>query len=741
MASKKNHSVGGMLKDTFANIGRVLAALLMVGIITGCIVASVLTVYVLRYINSDEQLNLEDFTLKYTTIIYAQDPQTGEPYELQRLQTAENRIPVPLDQIPDHMVDALIAIEDKRFMEHQGVDWKRTFGAFVNMFIPIYSSQQGGSTITQQLIKNMTGDDDLRVERKVQEIFRALNLEKRYSKEQILEAYLNTVYYSNSAYGVQAAANTYFRKDVSELTLAESAAIIGITQFPGKYDPFVNPEHNKKRQEQVLFQMLDQKKIMQEEYDQAVAEELHFQRDAAYAGVNPTYSYFVDHVIEEVIADLMAEKGYTYEFAQRMVNGGGYRIYATVDQQMQQYVEDFYSDAANFPQTVLNEEYPQSACVITDPNGKLLALAGGIGEKKGMREFDRATQSFRQCGSAIKPIAAYLQAFENDIITWSTVVDDHPITIKDEATGQMISWPVNFQRTYEGPMTIDKAIQQSRNTIPAQLVKMMGEKRVFNFLHDKLGMKSLIDRQVINGQVMSDINLSGMALGGLTHGVTPLEMAGAYQIFANGGYYTDPYAYTKVLDANGDVILEKDTTSRRVISAETATVLNKLLQRVTAGPWGTGTPAKFSAMPVAGKTGTSTDDKDQWFMGVTPYYVSAFWLGYDEPERIRYTYYPPPLLYKSVMGKLHEGLEIKQFPAWGDVVEQSYCVESGELALETCPTTAVGWYKKSYQPGTCTLHSGLTDSQDLDEMDDRERSSSRTTRKSKSGLTIIENQD
>jgi penicillin-binding protein 1A len=274
---------------------------------------------------------------------------------------------------------------------------------------------------------------------------------------------------------------------------------------------------------------------------------------------------------------------------------------------------------------------------------------------------------------------------------------------------------------------------------------MLSPRRVFDFLHDKLGMDSLIERQVINGQVMSDINLSGMALGGLTHGVTPLEMAGAYQIYGNGGYFTKPYSYTRVLDANGDVVLERDTTPRRVISAETATIINKLLQRVTTGPWGTGTPAKFSTMPVAGKTGTSSDDKDQWFIGVTPYYVAAFWMGYDEPERISYTYYPPPLLYKSVMGHLHEGLEVKQFPVWGNVVEKTYCTETGDLALDTCPSTAVGWYKASYLPGTCTKHSGITDSKDLDDLDDddddRTSSTSRSVRRSRSGLLIIENED
>ncbi|MBE6907390.1 MAG: penicillin-binding protein [Ruminococcaceae bacterium] len=750
MGSHKKRTAGSAVKDTFANIGRVLAALIMVGIITGCIVAAVLTVYVLRYINSDEQINLTDLKLNYTTILYADDPATGEPYELKRLHYEQNRIWVPYDQIPEHMVDALIAIEDKRFWQHHGVDWKRTTGAFVNLFVPIYPTQAGGSTITQQLIKNITGDDAFRIERKVQEIFRALNLEKHYSKEQILEAYLNTVYYSNSCYGVQAAANTYFGKDVSELTLAESASIIGITQFPGKYDPFAYPEYNKERQEDILYQMLDQGMITQEEYDDAVEEKLVFQKDVAYQAINSTQNYFIDHVIEEVLADLQSEKGFTRQYATQQLYSGGYRIYTTMDEKMQNYVEEFYSDVANFPR-VSNETYPQSACVITDLNGRVLALAGGIGEKEYDRSFNRATQALRQCGSSIKPIAAYLQGIENDVITYSTVIEDSPITLPDGT-----KWPSNYYGSYLGPSTVDTAIQKSINTIPVKIIEMVTPRRAFDFLKDKLGFDSLVEREVVNGQVVGDVNLSSMALGGMTHGVTVMEMAGAYQIYGNGGYFTKPYAYTKVLDANGDVVLEKDTTPRRVISAETATIVNKLMQRVTRGPMGTGAAAPFSAMPVAGKTGTSSEDIDQWFLGVTPYYVGAFWMGYDNddgvPQTIRYTGlpYPPPLLYKSVMGHLHEGLEVKQFPVWGDVVEKTYCAESGELAVDGCTKTLTGWYKSTNIPPECSLHSGIVDSKDLDDIDDLDDLDSdgiiyrdkngKVIRRSRSGL-IIANDD
>ncbi|WP_288234833.1 transglycosylase domain-containing protein [uncultured Anaerotruncus sp.] len=750
MGSRKDKKGGGVIRGTLANIGRVIAALIMVGIITGCIIASVLTVYILRYINSDEEIRLSDLNLRYSTILYTEetDPETGEPKVLQQLQTTENRIWVSLDKIPKHMQEAVVAIEDQRFWTHQGVDWKRTFGAFVNMFIPIYPTQAGGSTIDQQLIKNITGDNEVRIERKVQEIFRALNLEKRYSKDQILEAYLNTIYFNNGAYGVQAAANTYFGKDVSELSVAEAASIIGITNAPGAYNPLAHPEANKRRQENILFAMHEQGYLTDKEYEEALNEKLEFKTEFAASRVNPVYSYFTDYVIDQVIDDLMEQYGYTNQVAQQMVTSGGLRIYTTVDERVQDIVTNFYSDVKNFP-TVTNEgEYPQSAAAILDPNGKIIALAGGIGEKRGMREFNRATDAYRQCGSSIKPISAYLQAVERDVVTWSTKIDDGPVDLGTHTL-------VNHYSGYLGPITVDEALQRSTNTVPYKLIQQIGPKTSFDFLTEKLDMYSLVDRKVTDSGIKSDIDVFPMALGGLTDGVSPLEMAGAYQIFANGGYFTRPYAYTRVLDADGNPILERDTTPRRVITPETATIINRLMQRVTTGPHGTGgrAPWNSASFPVAGKTGTTDDDKDQWFIGDTPYYVCAIWMGYDEPERIRYTgvWYPPPEVYRTLMQQVHEGLEPKQFPIWGDVQQAEYCTESGDLAGDSCATTATGWYKTTNMPPVCTYCDAIG-AEDLDDRrssddddDDRGRSSSSKSggliRRSPSGLRIIDNDD
>ncbi len=712
--AKRKRTVGQIIGGIIGNFFRMIAILIMVGIITGCIVASVLTVYILRYMNAEEQISLDNLDMRYTTILYAND-ENDQPYELQRLQTMENRIWVNYDSIPKYMRDALVAVEDKRFWEHSGVDWQRTVGSFINMFIPIYPSNAGGSTLHQQLIKNLTGDDAYRVDRKLREIFRAINLNKNYTKEQVMEAYLNTVYYSNNCYGVQAAANVYFGKDVKDLSLAESASIIGITQFPGKYDPFVHPDYNKNRQEDILYLMQEQGYINNEEYEAALNEKLDFKKEEAYSHISPVYSYFVDHVINQVLEDLQLQKGYSYEKAQEMVNSGGLRIYTTVDERIQNIMEDFYSTTDNFP-PIYNAEYPKSASVVLDTSGAIKGVVGDIGKKTGKREYDRATMSRRQPGSSIKPLAAYLQGLENDVITYSSIWDDNPITLPDGTL-----WPRNFQNSYVGPMTIERAIMESRNTIPVKIVKLLGEQRCFDFLHDKLNFYSLVRQEAdAAGNILSDINLSSMALGGMTHGVTPLEMAGGYQIYSNGGYFTTPYAYTEVQDYDNNVLLKRDTTPRRVITAETATIVNKLMQRVTQA--GTGSAARFtnnpsvSTMPVAGKTGTSSEDYDQWFMGVTTYYVGAVWMGYDQNQTIRYMNYPPPIVFSRLMGRIHEELqlEIKEFPIWGDVEQQSFCAKSGELAIAGCPVGGTGWYKKSNPPPPCTYHSGLADTKELD---------------------------
>ena len=674
--------------------------------------------------------------MSFTTILYALDEDTGEYFELQRVQNNENRVWVDYSDIPQCVKDAAVAVEDKRFWQHSGIDLKRTIMAAINYFNPFADDYFGGSTITQQVIKNVTDDKEFDVGRKVREIFRAINLEKNYSKEQILEVYLNTIALGNGQNGVQSASNLYFGKNVSELTPAEAASLIAITQNPTKWNPFTYPENNRERQLMVLEMMHEQQRpdgtpmLTDEEYEEAINQEMVFRTEEYHETLETVQGWFIDTVYAEVQEDLVEKAGYTEAGAKEALRTGGFRIYTTVDAEMQDYLENMYIvGSENSPFTpIRNEEYPESAFVILDLQGQIKAIVGSNREKDGALLFNRATSAVRHPGSTIKPLASYSLAVEYNIIHWSMVWDDSPILLDPE---DMTSWyPKNFYGYYRGPITITEAIQRSTNTIPVKLVQMLTPKTSFDFMRDQLGFQHLVENETRDGFTYTDCALAPMALGALTDGVTPLEMAAAYQMFGNGGLYYEPHSYTKVLDSEGKVILENKAVPRRVISAETATVMNKLLQRVTEASPGTGTPAKFSQMPIAGKTGTSDEDYNQWFIGVTPYYVGVCYLGYDEMETINYSgySYPPPLIWKNVMAPIHADLPVIDFPVSPNVVAKTYCLETGKLAGPNCTQTGTGWYKTTYLPEECDGHGAVEDidlNDDDDTDDDRVASPSR----------------
>ncbi|HWP50688.1 MAG TPA: transglycosylase domain-containing protein [Clostridia bacterium] len=691
--------------------GKIFAVIIMIGIITGCIVASVLTVYVLNTLDASDRVELDNVKMSFTTIIYAKKEDSDEYFEMQRVQNNENRIWIDYSDIPQSLKDAAVAVEDKRFWSHSGIDIKRTVAAVVNYANPFAQDMFGGSTITQQVIKNVTNDNEFDVGRKVREIFRAINLEKNYSKEQILEVYLNTIALGNGQNGVQSASNLYFGKNVSDLTAAESASLIAITQNPTKWNPFSNPEDNHTRQLMILGMMKEQTHpdgtpmLTDEEYEAAISQEMVFKKDEYVQKLDTVQNWFIDTVYDEVRKDLVEKAGYTESGAKEALRTGGFRIYTTVDAEMQDYLEEKYLNPETFP-TIRNKEYPESAFVILDFNGEIKAIVGSNREKTGALVFNRATSAVRHPGSTIKPLASYSLALEYGMINWSMIWEDSPIQLDPEDPESL--YPKNFYNSYKGPITITEAIQRSANTIPVKLVQMLSPRTSFNFLRDSLGFKNLVESEAKNGKVYTDVALAPMALGALTNGVTPLEMAGAYQIFGNGGLYTAPHSYTKVIDSEGNIILENKAVPKRVISQETATIMNKLLQRVTAAAPGTGTNAHFpgSDMPIAGKTGTSDNDYNEWFIGVTPYYVGVCYLGYDEMENINYSgyYYPPPLIYRNVMAPIHANLPVIGFTDSPNVVERTYCTESGLLASDKCTSTAVGWYRLDALPEVCTLH-------------------------------------
>lgn len=714
-------SAGKILKELGSVFFRTLATMFFVMVITGCIVACVMTVYIVGFLDDESDLDLNSLEMNYTSILYVQDKSTGEYMELNRLHGEENRIWVDYENIPDHLINAAIAGEDRRFKEHQGVDWKRTLYATVTHFLK--GGTQGGSTITQQLIKNITGEKDFSVERKIKEIFRALSLEKSNSKDQIMEAYLNSIHLGWNTDGVQAAANLYFGKDVSQLSIAESAALIAITQNPSKRELFNHEENNRERREWILGQMLEQGYITQAEYNQAMAEQIQVVTydNSSDTTQKATLSYFEDYVLEEVIQDLMDKYGYTYEMAEDKVLKGGYRIYTTMDKDIQDYLDVAFADqdAENsiFP-TVRGynlktfsfvEEQPDAAMVIMEPNGKLVGIAGGRGEKEGDRILNLATKGVRQPGSSIKPLSVYAPAMDFDMIYWSKIFDDNPVELASENSAFTSDWPINHYGTYMGDVTVDYAIRRSTNTVAVRVLQLLTPQVSYDFMVNQLHFTTLVGSGANN-----DVDRAPLGLGALTNGVTVMEMTAAYQIFDNGGLYYEPYSYSVVYDSEGNVVLEQNPTPQRVISEDSAEVMNKLLQRVVNGAQGTGGTAKFGSMPVAGKTGTTNNDVDQWFMGMTPYYVGGVWFGYSDDSniQIRYSSYPPPIIWKRVMQHIHEGLEVKQFPTSGKVVEMTYCTESGEIATSACPNTETGWYKESNIPGTCVKHLGSVESEE-----------------------------
>lgn len=632
-----------------------------------------------------DALNIEDIdlSLNLSSYVYCIDPDTGEYVEFERLYGEDNRVWADLEDIPVHVQHAAIAIEDERFYDHNGVDImstiKATFGYVFNS-----STARGGSTITQQLVKNLTGDSEKKISRKVQEMARAIKLEKELSKDEILELYLNTIYLSQGCNGIQSASKFYFGKNVSELTIAEGACLVGITQYPSLYDPLTNPDKNKEKQKLVLNKMLELEYISDAEYNEAISQELVFVGDKN-SGTSKQ-SYFVDQIIEEVINDLQQEYGYTEAVAANLLYNGGLKIYTTVDPEIQRIAEDVFSNLDNL--AAGPNGTPQASMCVMDPyTGEVKAIIGGFGEKEGSRTKRRATDNKnfpRQPGSTIKPISVYAPAIEQGLIKPGNIFEDKPITFG--------SWsPKNYYSGFKGKVTVKYAIDQSINTVPVQILQQLGIDVSYEFMTKKLGVTSLVS---------SDKNLPALALGGLTNGISNMELTAAYSAFVNDGKYNTPITYTKVVDSNENVILENKSKNNVAMKSSTARTMNGLLYSVCNSSTGTGTPARFSsAYTTAGKTGTTDDDRDRWFVGYTPYYCAAVWVGYDTNETLSFYGSNPAIpLWRKVMEEVHR---VKNLPAKSfnytpiSVIEPSesldllICVDSGLKATENCPVESL----------------------------------------------------
>ena len=637
-------TVGSTIGGVFKVLGTILLIFILSALLFGCIFAY----YVKSTITPNINISLDDFSVKQSSsILY--EASDGNWQQLIELSGSEKRIWVDYNDIPQYMEQAVISIEDKRFYTHKGVDWYRSVGAFFNMFLGM-RNDFGGSTITQQLIKNLTKQDDVTVQRKLLEIFQALELEKKYDKQDIMQWYLNVVYYGEGSYGVQAAAQTYFGKDIQNLDLAECAAIAGITNLPTYYDPFYSLANNKERQEIILHEMYKQGYITKEECDAAIAEELQFVRGEEYTYTQETYTYYEETVIADVIHDLMEEKGINEIAAKQLVYNGGYQIYCCMKPDIQQKVDAIYQNLDALPHSYSNPtgQQLQSGIVVMDPHtGEVVALEGGTGSKTINFGLNRAVDTKRPAGSSFKPVAIYGPATEYGIITPSTLVLDEP-----DQTLKGTSWfPANSGNAYYGVVTIAEALKRSLNTVSAQILDKLTPRASYDFLTQKLGFTSLIQ---------ADCDYAPLSLGQLTNGVTVREMAQAFSAFDNEGVFTYARTYTKVTDSNGNIVLDNAPDTIQAFSANTAHIMSYMLKGAVDG--GTGTEARLSNVPVAGKTGTTTDSRDRWFVGYTPYYCAAVWTGYDTPAVMNFSGNPASQIWRSVMASVSEGQEYQEFP-------------------------------------------------------------------------------
>lgn len=684
--AKKQKREPGMPGIFFRRFGKVLGTILLVGAISLVIFACIFTAYLRNYLMPQVSFSLDSFRLNQTSVIYYQDKSTGEYQALQNLYGEENRIWASYKDIPTNLVYATVAIEDKRFFQHSGVDWLRSMKASANLFLG-GSSTYGASTVTQQLVKNLTNDNEVTVRRKLVEIFRALEMEKQYSKEDIMEWYLNTIYLGEQSYGVRTAAYTYFGKDVSELDLAECASLIAITNNPSIFDPYISEKtkaKNKERQTDILYEMWQQGYITENEYQNAKNEELQFQYadSSSETGDNSDYySYFVDQVIRDVVNDLANATGYDTEVINRMILGGGYQIYSTIDVDVQNAAEEVYEDLDNIPKTDSTYQQLQSGIVIIDnETGDIAAIVGGVGQKEGSLTLSRATQSLLSPGSTIKPLAVYAPALEMGLITPATVYDDTPFTFGSSP------WPKNEDDTYHGLTNILTAMKRSTNTVAVKVLDDVGLDYAYHYAVNDMHLDTLVDEYELNGVNYTDKSYWSLALGGMVRGVTIRDLTAAYASIENKGTYREARTYTKVLDSDGNVVLDNTQSSNENMSEKTAYYLTYMMEETVKD--GTGQEAQVPGIDTAGKTGTTSDDKDRWFAGYTGYYTGVVWCGYDQPQEVVLEddsiENPASVLFNKVMTKVHEGKQNKAFEKPTSVIDVEVCQDSGNLVNDWC---------------------------------------------------------
>ena len=743
-------------------IGRTIATLICLGIMAGSLVAVGAVYYVVQATANDgDLLDLDNIELSQSSVVMATDPDTGAQVEYATLRSSNShRVWADLEQIPTNLQYAFICTEDKDFYNEPGVNFKRTIGAMVNEYLlPIYSSKQGASTLEQQLIKNLTDDKSASgIEgalRKLREIYRALCLSRSYSKETILEAYLNTISFTGTIQGVQTAANEYFNKDVSQLTLWECATIASITKNPTNYNPYTNPENLINRRNFLMYNMWQQGVISEEDYRNAAAQPLVLAEEEDTKKNSSVTSYFTDALFTELVQDIMDKENISESEAQKLLYTGGFTVESTVNTKVQSAMENLMlnTDDAYFPAgwheeevtsisdddvQVMNEDSTpktrtgddgtvyyyrnvrtQAAMVTLDYDGNVIAIVGGLGEKNKSLSLNRAYSVTRQTGSTIKPIGAYALGVEYGLVNWSTMLNNSPLyqkqdmVIRDEdycrKNGLMglsdkqlraypnawRSWPRNYGGNYgdNSDVPLWNGLARSLNTIAVRVGDLVGASNIFNFVYNTLQLNTL--------DPVNDVGLAQMVMGSQTHGVTPVQLANAYSVFRDGVYRPALY-YTKVTLADGSTYLDpaQDSYAVQAVSPQTAYIMNRLLRGVLTAPGGTARGmAPAGEMEAAAKTGTTTDYRDFTFVGLTPYYVTAGWWGYDVPADLSQqgvrTGKPLQTLWRDYMQQAQEGLPYLEFPVPEGVVARRYDPATGCLVPSG---GAVGYYTEDNLP-------------------------------------------
>ncbi len=745
-------------------LGALITVLLICGVCAFAFVG-ILGDYLESDILPNADLNLDDFNLEMNSYLYYID-RDGQVQPLQQVYSDTKRQWADLEDIPEDLIHATVAIEDKRFYEHQGVDWFTTVKACAGMFFG--GGTAGGSSLTQQLIKNLTGENSFTVQRKVMEIFRAVCVEKANTKDEIIELYLNTVYFGNGYNGVRSAAEYYFGKELELLTTAECASLISITNNPSIFDPYrkafeeggkTGAERNRERQTIVLKEMCNQGWLSREEYEAAIAQEMVFEsgitmeerlntcpneaclyRDVAANFVKRddeyycpkcntkvvleqvsnrgVYSWFTETVLTDVAKELAAQAGTVWNDATKklymeLIRRGGYHIYTTMDPEVQAQVDEIYNNLDYIPETKSGQQLQSAIVVIDNRTGDIVGLAGGVGEKTDYDAWNRAEAKL-QSGSSIKPISVYAPAFELGAVTPATVVADLPLYYNEKGP-----WPNNDNRKFSYRRTIFEAVEDSVNASAVNTLDGIGISYSYDFAKNKFGLSTLVDSYTDGtGLVQSDKDYGPLGMGAQTKGVTVREMTSAYATFASGGVKREARTFIRVYDSDGNLVIENAQDSEKILSEKTVNYLNYCL--VNATRYGTGSGAYFSGTQIGGKTGTTSSWRDRWYCGYTGYYTAAVWCGYDIPETITLkngSFNVAARMWRYVMQPLHSGKKDISLYDSSKLVEVTVCLDGNALATENCMhdcrTTdgfsrvrTVKVYAEDVPTTYCTKHTG-----------------------------------